>query len=263
MVAEPGRRRGIPYNNPDFVQYFHVKNAQVGWIYNWYSTTHDTHSGGFEYVPMLWGIRDDMTANWLAGAQKAADEQPDSPTHLLSFNEPDNCEPGAGSSCIPIAAAVTAWHKYMQPAKSMKPKIYLGSPAVTNAGTPTMGLAWLRAFLAACHDCAVDFLCVHWYDAATNVAYFKNYMNDVREVAAGRPIWITEFAPTGTVAEIKAFLDEVIPWMDASGDIHRYAYFMARENSLVNPEGNGLSELGKHFVYWRSAGRGGFTTEPE
>lgn len=92
MIAEPSRRRGIAYNNPDFVRYFYVQNAQVGWIYNWYSTTHDTNTPAWEYVPMLWGDREEMTANWLAGVKKAANEQYNSPTHVLSFNEPDNCE---------------------------------------------------------------------------------------------------------------------------------------------------------------------------
>lgn len=110
--------------------------------------------------------------------------------------------------------------------------MYLGSPAVTNSGSSTMGLSWLRSFLAACHDCTIDFICVHWYDSATNVAYFKSYLNDVRKVANGRPIWITEFKPSGTDGEIRRFLDEVIPWLDASKDIHRYAYFMARVSLL-------------------------------
>lgn len=127
-----------------------------------------------------------------------------------------------------VADAVAAWRKFMQPAKEAKEKMYLGSPAVTNSGSANMGLNWLRSFLSACHDCSIDFICIHWYDSANNVAYFKNYLNEVRSVANGRPIWITEFAPRGTEDEIKAFLNEVIPWIDGSADIQRYAYFMAR-----------------------------------
>jgi hypothetical protein len=35
--------------------------------------------------------------------------------------------------------------------------------------------------------------------------------------------------------------------MDASADIHRYAYFMAREGYLVNAQGNGMSDIGWHY----------------
>jgi hypothetical protein len=153
----------------------------------------------------------------------------------------------------------------MEPAKLLKQKMYLGSPAVTNSGTAGMGLEWLRAFMAACKGCSVDFVCVHWYDipllcdfdltdarydAARNPGYFKDHLNAVRGVAGGRPIWITEFAPAGSDGEIKAFLDDVIPWMDGSEDIHRYAYFMAREGFLVNGEGSGMSDVGRHFAFW-------------
>jgi hypothetical protein len=44
--------------------------------------------------------------------------------------------------------------------------------------------------------------------------------------------------------------------MDQSNDIHRYSLFMAREGMLVNPRGNGLSEIGKAFVEGRGGGKG-------
>jgi hypothetical protein len=99
------------------------------------------------------------------------------------------------------------------------------------------------------------------YDKATNIQYFKNHVNRARDVANGRPIWITEFGPQGTDEEIKVFLNEVIPWMDDSEDIHRYAYFMAREGLLINDQGNDMSDIGRHFTYWRRQGSG-FTTDP-
>jgi hypothetical protein len=41
------------------------------------------------------------------------------------------------------------------------------------------------------------------YDKADNVQYFKDHINRARDVAGGRPIWITELGPQGTDAEIK------------------------------------------------------------
>lgn len=87
------------------------------------------------------------------------------------------------------------------------------------------------------------------YDSATNAAYFKSHIDNARRIAGGRPIWITEFKPSGSDEQIKAFLSDVIPWMDKSGDIHRYAYFMASQGAglLVNGDGTGLSDVGAHY----------------
>lgn len=60
-----------------------------------------------------------------------------------------------------IDSAVAAWRAYMQPAKDLKEKMYLGSPAVTN-GANGQGLDWLRDFISACKDCSIDFICIHW-----------------------------------------------------------------------------------------------------
>jgi hypothetical protein len=89
------------------------------------------------------------------------------------------------------------------------------------------------------------------YDSARNPSYFKSHINAARDLAQGRPIWITEFYPEGTDDEIKAFLADVIPWMDASDDIHRYAMFMAREGLLLDSTGSGLNEVGKAYVEGR------------
>lgn len=77
-----------------------------------------------------------------------------------------------------------------------------------------------------------------------NVDYFKNYLTDLHN-STGKPIWLTEvrrcasptmneeltlpfqFAGSGTVAEQQTFLETVIPWMEKSAFIERYAAFGA------------------------------------
>ena len=46
-------------------------------------------------------------------------------------------------------------------------------------------------------------------------------------------------------------MDEVLPWLDASGDIHRYAYFMATKGDglLIDNGGQSLSNIGNHFTF--------------
>jgi hypothetical protein len=83
-------RRGIAYNNLEFTRYFNVKDNQIGWTYNWYSTTAE-HGTLFEYIPMLWGNSPTFTDKWWDAVNHAAGVIKENPTHLLSFNEPDNC----------------------------------------------------------------------------------------------------------------------------------------------------------------------------
>jgi hypothetical protein len=83
------------------------------------------------------------------------------------------------------------------------------------------------------------------------VAYFKSHVNEARKIAGGRPIWITEFKASGSDEQVSAFLNEVLPWLDQSSDIHRYAYFMAAKGDglLVNNGGTGLSKVGQDFTF--------------
>ena len=71
----------------------------------------------------------------------------------------DNCRSGMGGSCIDLGTAVAAWKQYMEPQKSLKEKMYLGSPAVTNGPN---GLPYLASFISACTGCSIDFVNIHW-----------------------------------------------------------------------------------------------------
>ncbi|KAL6712369.1 hypothetical protein ACN47E_000246 [Coniothyrium glycines] len=241
-------RRGVAYNDPEVVRLFLSDESKITWCYNWDSRTGATNTP-YEFVPMLHSLRTDHIGRWRGDAERAINAIKTMPTHLLTFNEPDNCEPYGGGSCMSVDAAVAGWQQHVQPLKSLKELIYIGAPAVSNAGGDNAGLGWLEKFLGACTGCSIDFICIHWYDRADNVAYFKQHIANARRVAQGRPIWITEFKPSGTDAQVKQFLNEVIPWMDASSDIHRYAYFMARPGSglLVNDAQTGLSDVGSFY----------------
>ncbi|KAE8835193.1 hypothetical protein HRS9122_07463 [Pyrenophora teres f. teres] len=249
------QRRGIAYNDASIPALFEKPGSLATWRYNWDSTSSPS-TAWFRFVPMLHSLLPEHTDIWKANAEEKARsnwrDHGETPTWFLGFNEPDNCVPYAGGSCIDVATAVSAWKKYMDPLSSLNPKVYLGSPAVTNAApTDSTGLGWLAKFLEACTGCQIDHVNIHWYDAANNAAYFKKHIEDTRKIAGGRPIWVTEFHASGSDDEVKAFLDEVMPWMDESDDVHRYAYFMARpgDGLLVRADGNGLSAIGKEYNF--------------
>jgi Glycosyl hydrolase catalytic core len=183
---------------------------------------------------MLRETSQSSTNTWRSDAEKAIAA---GSGHLLAFNEPDlSTQPGLSS----VAVAYKTFLSDLFGGGSVR----LGSPAVTNE-PPPMGLAWLSSFISACEGCQIDFVAVHWYDSATNVEYFKNYLQQVY-MATGRPVWLTEFGASGSADEIEAFLETVIPWLDSQEFIQRYAYFMATDGLLNS--GTGLSRYGTTYA---------------
>ena len=228
-----GPKRGLAYNNADLTSSFTGADSKVSWAYNWGSTTPSIPSS-FEYVPMLWGTQAVHSDNWNEAATAAIAK---GSKHLLAFNEPDlpaqsNLDPGA---------AAAGYKTFMQPFAG---KAKLGSPAVTNGPAP-MGIAYYQSFMAACDGCTVDFIPLHWYDAASNVVGFKKHVSDMNDVAGGRKLWITEFGATGSTEEQEEFLRQVIPWLDGQDYVERYAYFYA---DGVLTQNNAVSALGNVFM---------------
>jgi hypothetical protein len=229
-----GGKRGLAYNSAALTNAF-AGSGKVSWAYNWGSTS-DGLSGKFEYVPMLWGTGADKTGNWNDAANKALVS---GSTYLLGFNEPDHSQ----QANISPSAAAAGWMQFMQPFAG---KAKLGSPAVTNGGGD-MGLTYLGNFLGACGGCTIDFVNIHWYDSASNVAYFKKHVQDAYAAGKNRPLWITEFGASGSIDEQNTFLSEVIPWLDSQDFVERYAYFMVSDGVLVT--GTSLSKLGNTFAF--------------
>jgi hypothetical protein len=187
-------KRGVPYNDAGMVTAFAGK---ISWAYNWGSAPDGTMPSGVTYIPMLWSVSNGGTA-WNAAATAAIAAGADT---LLGFNEPDLAE----QANMSIDAAVKGWNSLMEP---LKCQARLAAPAVTNGGSP-MGLTYLKGFLAACTGCTIDVVPIHWYDSATNIAYFKQYVSDAYTAGGNRPIWITEFGASGTDAQIATFFQTV------------------------------------------------------
>ncbi|TEY60138.1 hypothetical protein BOTCAL_0185g00010 [Botryotinia calthae] len=234
--SSSGGKRGVAYNTADYVKQF-TGSSKVAWAYNWGSSSDGLSASGIEYVPLLWGLKSTFTGAWSAAASSAISS---GSTHLMSFNEPDlSTQANIGAS-----DAAAGYKTYMQPFAG---KAKLGAPAVTNGASP-MGLTWLKSFLSSCSDCTIDFVCIHWYDSASNVAYFKQYVQDAYTAGGNRPLWITEFQASGSTDEQNAFMKEVLPWLDASTMVDRNAWFMAdtAAGGLMSST-SALSTLGNTF----------------
>ncbi|KAF2743007.1 glycoside hydrolase family 128 protein [Sporormia fimetaria CBS 119925] len=240
-------KRGVAYNNPDFVKHFDIPRSKVSWIYNWYSAPGDTRIW-WEFSPMLHSNRPDHTGIWFQNVETCSKVYPPGKINVLSFNEPDQC--GNGGACMQhIPTTVDEHRRWIEPLRSKYgDRLIVGSPAITNGvGDPAngniMGLPYLKEFLKQCHGCQIDFVVIHWYDSARNPGYFKWHVEQVHR-ETGKPVWITEFGPSGTEHEQALFLTDVLPWLDAQPYVHRYSMFMASQGNLIKPDGTGLSELG-------------------
>ena len=230
--------RGLAYNSGDLLAPLLGSGTKCTWSYNWGQTADASAPSSLEFVPMLWGPThsDGWSANAAAAIANGA-------TNLLSFNECDN----VGQCNLDPASAATAHIEYMNPFSG---QARIGTPAITNSNTAGEGVDWLTAFLSACDgQCAYDFCAAHWYNGP-DTNNFLNHLVAVHE-ACGKPVWITEFAPTGSDEEISAFLTTVMTAMDTDATysfVERYSYFMVATGSLLSSSTT-PSAYGSTFAY--------------
>ncbi|KAJ4325820.1 hypothetical protein N0V94_000381 [Neodidymelliopsis sp. IMI 364377] len=243
-LAFPKQNNGVAGST--YTQMF--KNYdQITWMYDWEAVIDGTPISGLEYVPLLHSNQDWCTSGWATNV--AAAQKNYKVSHVLSFNEPDQC--GGGGSCMSVDDAVKAHKKHIQPLAST---LKVGSPAVTNGaseGSQVKGMDWLKSFMSGCSDCKIDFVTAHWYswDKADD---FKKYMTNFHETF-NKPVWITEFGVTE--GDAPTFLKEILPWMDKQDWIERYAWHMAAPTTnegglkfLINEAGDALNEVGQAFA---------------
>lgn len=232
-VASKKAKRGIAYNDIAKLSAF-TSSSKVSWAYNWGSST-PAIPNNVEFVPMLWGTGS-HAAGWKENADKAIAS---GSTHLLAFNEPDLGQ----QSSLSVGDAAAGYQNLMQPYAG---KVKLGSPAVTNGGSP-MGLTYLQNFITACSGCTIDFIAIHWYNGGS-ADDFKNYVTKAHIAGGGRPVWITEFEGPGDAQQQQKFLKEVLPWLDNQDYVERYAYFMASDGNLIS-SGTSPSAVGQAYAF--------------
>ena len=84
---------------------------------------------------------------------------------------------------------------------------------------------YLKDFTAACTNCQIDHIAVHWYDNFPSLrAYIESNASLAGWVQFGKPIWLTEFSLNGsaTAAQQEAFMREAIPYLESQPNVFRY-----------------------------------------
>ncbi|GAA5892382.1 glycoside hydrolase family protein [Sporobolomyces salmoneus] len=204
-------RKGVGYNKAPLTQ-----QLDICWAYNWDSTGGGLKDGVM-YVPMLWGTK--KLEGWEAAADKAIQQ---GATHILGFNEPDLAE----QANLSPSEAASIWSSAMQPLATKNVKLV--SPAVSNGvltddGKP-MGVPWLKEFFDECTGCTIDAVALHWYDSASNLEYFKKYLEEAH-TDLSKPIWLTEFMGTGSAKDQVSFISAAVEWLEDQDYIEAYAAF--------------------------------------
>ncbi|KAF9260653.1 hypothetical protein L218DRAFT_989375 [Marasmius fiardii PR-910] len=201
-VTAANPKRGIAYPAEVSAPLNRIPGAsQISWEYNWGKPAPAGLPSGIQHVPMQWDERDiDNLSSQIGGAQV-----------LLGFNEPERGDQAA----ISPGDAANLWKTKIM---TVPGNVRLGGPAVSAGPT---GQQWLRDFFAACNGgCRVDFLPIHWYgEGASN---FNQYVTDMHNMF-NKPIWVTEFAPTG--GDTVAFMRATLSFLDSTSFVERYAWF--------------------------------------
>jgi hypothetical protein len=196
-----------------------------GWFYRW--NNNGASSIDIEYVPMSWGFggaNDDNDIELYKSKYKA--------THVLAFNESDNCEDQSGqyNNLCDTDVAVSTYKNLMK----------TGLRLVSPSGREEAPFGWLKEFhdKANAQDIRIDVIGVHWYDWASSPANspnadpnavfnrFKNYLQRVYDLY-GLPIWITEFNanPNRSNATNYGFMQLALPYLETLEYVERYAWF--------------------------------------
>lgn len=234
-------KRGIAYNDAALANTFSSSCTNCGWAYNWGSARGDLDSS-IPFIPTLWGNDASYTDVWNANAAAAIKE---GSKVLFSFNEPDI----AGQASLDAATAASEHVKWMNPFKG---KALISAPSVSNSGTDGQGLSYLAEWVTACEaldeQCHYDFCNIHWYSEAQYSDTLFTQIAAAKKACGGKPIWLTEFAPTDTdSATIVSFMDEVLPKLDAISYLEGYSYFMVSADKLMSSSSS-LSTTGQAYA---------------
>jgi hypothetical protein len=229
-------KRGIAANVAPGAAFF----PSVRWWYNW-SNQGGGANTGIEFVPMIWG------------GSSVNSAIPATSKFLLTFNEPNF----HAQSNLTAAQAAGYWPTLQSKAGALG--IPLVSPGMNFCGPAsdcngTSPYQYLKDFFAACTDCQVDYVAVHWYNC--DLPSLKDYLEPGGSLEGfeqfGKPIWLTEFSCDGkaTAADQEAFMRAAIPYLEGKANVFRYSWFSANNipnAKLINSDGSPTA-LGQVYI---------------
>ena len=215
----------------------------ASWRYQW--NHNESSTVNYEFAPMSWG-HGTTTDEWIEKHLKLYNT-----THMMSFNEPDDCEHQSGQYGFPGSPKLCVVDEAV---KLHKKLAKTGMRLVSPGGREEAPFGWLKEFYdkATAQDVRIDVIAVHWYDWGSNPKEgdnatgdqafnrFKAYLKRVHDLY-GLPIWITEFNanPARSQAVNARFLELALPYLESLDYIERYCWF--------------AYNTGTHYTGWNEA----------
>jgi hypothetical protein len=234
----------------------------TSWRYQWNNTESSTLD--WEYAPMAWGgsaANDSGDIATYVGKYNS--------THVMAFNEADNCNDQSGQFGNPKLCVID------EAVRLYKNLMKTGMRLVSPSGTEGAATGWLKDFhaKATAQDIRIDVIGVHWYDwggspssspnaDATQVFNrFKTYLTNVHNLY-GLPIWITEFNanPYRSTAVQLAFMKLALPYLETLSYVERYNWFQPNPTPLI-PDDNANQVGTGEFYTTRPAGSAPILTD--
>ena len=232
-----------------------ASTGKISWLGNWYSGAPKTLPKTLSFVPQMYHVDSDSNGEWTRNVASALKGQfgDGKARYLLSFGEP---AAAGGDKAVDPKGAVKAWGQYIEP--YAKDGVKLGAPTTLQNKND---FAWLDEFLSQCTGCSIGFLAQHWFDKAAplsrQVDAIKGTLAEARALAQKHGIeevWLDNFSAEGTAEEQRAFLQEVVPWLEGQDWIKAYAYVpmevakAGAGGAFVDGNGPGLNDLGSFYA---------------
>ena len=212
-TSSSGSKRGIAANIAPGAAF----NPAVRWWYNW-AIKGSGANVGIEFVPMIWN------------ATTVSSALPSGSKYVLGFNEPNFFT----QANLSAAEAASNWPEVQMNAASAG--VFIVGPAMNFCGPAaqchgTDPYQYLKDFFAACTNCKVDYIAVHWYNC--DLPSLRDYLEPGGNLEGfeqfGKPIWLTEFScdSSASLAQQEAYMRAAIPYLEGNPNIFRYSWFSA------------------------------------
>jgi hypothetical protein len=162
---------------------------------------------------------------------------------VLAFNEPNQ----PGQSVMSVDKALGLW-----PTLTSRDDVTVSSPAVSGGNG---GNEWLTAFMKGVADrnLRVDFVAAHFYGwtaGSCTAARLQSYLNWIKSVAGGRPIWVTELGcldvSNTDERTVRKFYHDAVRLMKRM-NIERWSWYTAEKHHELVTNGQ-LTDLGKDYA---------------
>jgi hypothetical protein len=226
-------------------------DLNTSWRYQW--NNNESSSTDIEYCPMAaFGFQADDAADIALYIGKY------NSTHVMAFNEADNCFGQSGQFGNPKLCVTD------EAVRIYKNLMKTGMRLVSPSGTEGAATGWLKEFhtKATAQDIRIDVIGVHWYDwgssPATNInptptalavfGRFKTYLTNVYNLY-GLPIWITEFNanPYRSTAVQLGFMELALPYLETLPYVERYNWF--QPNPTPEDDNDNANKVGPGEFY--------------